>query len=93
MKQDVASATAAWSPALSPDGMHVAYCSDRDGAPHVWLHDRRRGTEHRLDSSPEPVERVQWSIDGEWLALLLAPHGSPRTQVWVVRGDGTGLRE
>jgi dipeptidyl aminopeptidase/acylaminoacyl peptidase len=92
-KTGFASASAAWSPALSPDGMRAAYCSDRDGAPRVWLHDRERGTDQRLDQTPECVQRVAWSVDGEWLALLVAPQGSPRTQVWVVRVDGTGLRE
>jgi dipeptidyl aminopeptidase/acylaminoacyl peptidase len=93
MKSSFASATAAWSPALSPDGTAVAYCSDRDGAPHVWLHDRQRGTDVRLAGAPDSVQRVSWSIDGEWLALLVAPDGAPRTQVWVVRPDGSGLRE
>jgi dipeptidyl aminopeptidase/acylaminoacyl peptidase len=93
MKHGFASATAAWSPALSPEGARVAYCSDRDGAPRVWLHDRERGTDQPLANAPESAQRVEWSVDGEWLALLVAPQGSPRTQVWVVRVDGTGLRE
>jgi dipeptidyl aminopeptidase/acylaminoacyl peptidase len=93
MKASFASATAAWSPALSPDGALVAYCSDKGGSPQVWLHDREHGTERRLEGTPESVQHVSWSIDGEWLALLVAPDGAPRTQVWVVRVDGTGLRE
>lgn len=93
MKRDFASATAAWSPALSPDGTRVAYCTDRDGAPRVWLHDRQRGTDERIDASPECVQRVTWSVDGEWLAMLVAPQGSPRTRVWVMRPDGSDRRE
>jgi dipeptidyl aminopeptidase/acylaminoacyl peptidase len=93
MKQSFASATASWSPALSPDGMRVAYCSDRDGAPRVWLHERATGSDQRLDNAPDCVQRVEWSVDGDWLSLLVAPQGSPRTQVWVMRIDGTGLRE
>jgi dipeptidyl aminopeptidase/acylaminoacyl peptidase len=93
MTRDFASATAAWSPALSPDGMQVAYCTDRDGAPRVWLHDRRRATDQPIEGAPECVQRVEWSIDGEWLALLVAPLGSPRTQVWVLRVDGSALHQ
>ena len=76
MKRSYASASAAWSPALSPDGARIAYCSDRDGAPRVWLHDRRRGTDTHLPGAPESVQRVSWSIDGDWLALLVAPQGA-----------------
>jgi dipeptidyl aminopeptidase/acylaminoacyl peptidase len=93
MKRDFASASAAWSPALAPDGSKVAYCTDRDGAPRVWLHDRQLGTDQPIEALPECVQRVEWSIDGEWLALLVAPQGSPRTQVWVVRTDGSALHQ
>jgi dipeptidyl aminopeptidase/acylaminoacyl peptidase len=88
-----ARASAAWSPALSPDGATIAYCTDRAGAPQVWLFDRARGTHAPLPGAPASVQRVTWSVDGDWLALLVAPHGAPRTQVWVVRADGSGLRE
>lgn len=93
MKHEVASATAAWSPALSPDGARVAYCTDRDGSPRLWLHDRQRGTDQVVGGAPEGAQRVQWSVDGEWLALLVAPLGSPRTQVWVTRADGSERRQ
>jgi acetyl esterase/lipase len=91
--RDFASAAAAWSPALAPDGLQVAYCTDRDGSPRVWLHDRRLGTDQPIEGAPECVQRVEWSIDGDWLALLVAPQGSPRTQVWVMRTDGSALHQ
>ncbi|HEU4577689.1 MAG TPA: prolyl oligopeptidase family serine peptidase [Polyangiaceae bacterium] len=84
----LASASAAWSPALSPDGSKIAYVSDRDGTPRVWIHDRSRGVDQLLPGAPGFVRLVRWSIEGEWLALLVAPQGTPRTQVWVVRRDG-----
>jgi dipeptidyl aminopeptidase/acylaminoacyl peptidase len=89
----LASATAAWSPALSPEGSEIAYVCDRDGAPRVWLHDRNSGAEQLLPNAPESVRLVRWSLDGEWLALAVAPSGTPRTQIWVVRRDGSDLHQ
>jgi dipeptidyl aminopeptidase/acylaminoacyl peptidase len=87
-----ARAPASWSPALAPDATSIAYVSDRDGAPHVWIQQLASGEEQSLDTSPALVQRVSWSVDGGWLAVLAAPGGSPRTQVWLVRPDGSGLR-
>jgi dipeptidyl aminopeptidase/acylaminoacyl peptidase len=92
-RASLASATAAWSPSLSPDGEFIAHVSDRDGTPRVWLLERTTGENHLVDGAPDMVQQVHWSIDGEWLALLVAPNGTPRTQVWVVRTDGSGLRQ
>jgi dipeptidyl aminopeptidase/acylaminoacyl peptidase len=91
-RRSLASATSAWSPSLSPDGAFIAHVSDRDGTPRVWLLERETGECQRLEGAPESVREVRWSIDGEWLALLVAPNGTPRTQVWVMRTDGRDLR-
>jgi dipeptidyl aminopeptidase/acylaminoacyl peptidase len=81
------------SPSLSPDGERVAYVSDRDGAPAVWIQRTVRGAAPvRVATGEDPVHEVRWSPDGEWLAVLVAPGGSPRTQVWLLRPDGSGLR-
>ena len=84
----LALATASWSPALAPDASAIAYVSDRDGTPRVWLQDLETGTERVIDTGPALVQQVRWSVDGAWLAVLAAPGGSPRTQVWLVRPDG-----
>ncbi|HEY4025320.1 MAG TPA: S9 family peptidase, partial [Candidatus Dormibacteraeota bacterium] len=38
------------------------------------------------------VTSADWSPDGRWLALTVAPGGGMNTQVDVARPDGTGLR-
>ena len=37
----------------------------------------------------DPVVSVSWSADGAWLACAVATDGGVRTQVWVVRPDGS----
>jgi dipeptidyl aminopeptidase/acylaminoacyl peptidase len=69
----------------------VACVSDRGGAPRAWLHTRGGGAPVVLETGPEPVVRVAWAPDGRWIACVLAPGGAPRTEVWLIRPDGTGL--
>jgi prolyl oligopeptidase PreP (S9A serine peptidase family) len=88
-----ATPTRAWSPALAPDGTALAYVSDREGAPRVVVRHVHDGQERILDTGPASVLAVRWSVDGGWLALLAAPGGGPRTQVWVLRPDGSDLRQ
>lgn len=79
--------------ALSPDGGRLAFVSDRDGLPALWVRELAEGAEPvRLDTGPEHVRAVSWSPDGRWLACLLAPFGGEQTQVLALRPDGTGRR-
>jgi dipeptidyl aminopeptidase/acylaminoacyl peptidase len=80
-------ANGSWSPSLSPDGRRCAYLSDRGGLPQVWVDDRL------VDTGPAPVVAVQWSTAGDWLACQVSPGGAPRHEVWIVRPDGSGLRQ
>ncbi|MEU6408929.1 prolyl oligopeptidase family serine peptidase [Microbispora sp. NPDC046933] len=82
-----------WTPALSPDRRAVAYVSDRDGAPRVWVQPVEPGGPARVvDTGPEPVADVSWSPAGDRLAVLVAPGGGEHTRVWTVRADGGDLR-
>ena len=46
----------------------------------------------RIPLSDDPVVAVSWSADGGWLACAVATDGGVRTQVWVVRPDGSDAR-
>ncbi|ACZ86466.1 S9 family peptidase [Streptosporangium roseum] len=82
-----------WTPALAPDASAVAFVSDRDGSPRVWIRPLGREAESwPVDTGPEPAADVSWSPDGGRLAVLVVPGGGEHTQVWTVRPDGGDLR-
>ncbi|GAA1847274.1 S9 family peptidase [Microlunatus capsulatus] len=85
-----------WGPTLDPDCRRIAFVSDRSGTPCVWVDDLPvDGAEPapvRLALSEDPVVAVSWSADGGWLAVCVATDGGVRTQVWVVRPDGSQAR-
>ncbi len=82
-----------WSPALSPDGRHAAYVSDRSGRPQVWVQPVGSDLTFLVDTGEAPVAHVQWSTGGGWLACLVAPGGAPRHEIWLVRPDGSELHQ
>lgn len=87
---------AAWScrtPALAPDASAVAFVSDREGSPRVWIQPLGREAEAwPVDTGPEPAADVSWSPCAGRLAVLVVPGGGEHTQVWTVRPDGGDLR-
>jgi dipeptidyl aminopeptidase/acylaminoacyl peptidase len=82
-----------WSGTLSPDGRHAAYISDRSGTPKVWVQPVGSELTFLVDTGEHPVASVHWSTGGGWLACVLAPGGAPRTEVWLVRPDGSALHQ
>ena len=51
-----------YSPAASPDGKSIAFTSDRDGRPRIWLKELLSGRERALTSGPDDYAR--FSPDG-----------------------------
>lgn len=85
-----------WNPTMTPDAERVAFISDRSGIPQVWVHEVVTSGEipvaRRVVFCDDPVISVTWSADGAWLACAVATDGGVRSQVWVVRPDGTDAR-
>ena len=46
-----------WAPTASPDGRMVAFVSDRDGKPRIWVRQIAEGSETALTSGPDDLPR------------------------------------
>ncbi|MFJ3379485.1 S9 family peptidase [Curtobacterium sp. NPDC090217] len=82
-----------WGPTMTRNARRVAFVSDRHGTPEVFVQDvvvdGPLPDPVRIRLSGDPVIRVTWSSDGEWLAVAIATDGGVKQQVWVVRPDGS----
>ncbi len=68
------------SPAASPDGRTIAFCSDRDGRPRIWLKQLADGSEVALTAGPDDFPR--FSPDGS--AILFVRTEGSRTSLYRV---------
>jgi len=83
---------ACWSPSFSPDGGRIAFVSDLNGVPQVWIVNADGGWPELITSLDDPIDNVSWSPDGAWLAFTVAPGGGLNQQVHLIHPDGSGLR-
>src|SRR6267154_2994474 len=57
-----------WAPVWSPDGRLLAFFSDRNGTPHVWIYENGSGKVRQVSEEIVHVtraERVRWSPDSK----------------------------
>ncbi len=80
------------SPSVSPDGRTLAFCSDRDGVPRIWLKHLKGGSEVALTTGPDDFPR--FSPDGTTLLFTRTTGG--RSELWkipVLGGEARKLAE
>jgi TolB protein len=77
-------------PCWSPDGGAIAFISDREGIPQVFVVAGGGGQPRRLTFDPAPKGRVAWNAKGD-LAFSAAAGG--RSELFTLAPDGTGRRE
>lgn len=82
----------ATSPRFSADGKRVAYLTNISGSPQIWIVPAGGGYPEQVTALDDPVTNIDWSPDGQWIALQVAPGGGLNSQIYVVHPDGTGLR-
>ena len=66
-----------WGPRWSPDGNTLAFCSDRMGAPQLWVWDKLENKLRCVGEKPisavSGMEAPQWTSDGKHLITKLRP--------------------
>ncbi|HXM37640.1 MAG TPA: Ig-like domain-containing protein [Gemmatimonadales bacterium] len=86
---DTASAT---DPTFSPDGSRIAFVSQRDGNPEIYVMYADGTGVTRLTTDPQADGRPAFTPDGQAIVFHSArPAG--KQQIWSVNVDGTGLTQ
>ncbi len=73
------------SPAASPDGKTVAFTSDRDGRPRIWLKQLKGGGEKALTAGPDDFPR--FSPDGSSVLFIHSEAGKTSLQRITILGS------
>ncbi len=76
-------------PTWSPDGESIAYSSDRDGSPKIWMQRIRGGTPVQLTTGGARDWQPSWSPDGRHVAFRSERDGGG---IFVVPVAGGGAR-
>ena len=61
-----------YSPAIAPDGKHLAFLSDRSGDEEIWLLNLATSELRRLTSGAQPLGGLNWSADSQQLVFTTA---------------------
>ncbi|HEY5951918.1 MAG TPA: hypothetical protein VIV40_40760 [Kofleriaceae bacterium] len=63
-----------WQPTPSPNGRTIAFLSDRDGTPHIYLMNPDGTSLRRLTTHTAEESAPTWSRDGKLLAYVAGTH-------------------
>lgn len=77
-------------PVWSPDGSKLAFTSNRDGNPEIYVMNRDGSAPRRLTSSPAIDVTPTWSPSGTQIAWVSDRTGNPK--IYLMNADGTGQR-
>jgi len=78
-------------PIYSPDGTRLAFTSNRDGNPEIYVMNRDGSNLRRMTNNPAIDVTPTWSPTGNQLAWVSDRTGLPH--IYVMNVDGTGQRQ
>jgi TolB protein len=85
VRQLVANGALNLAPALSPDGVLLAYTSYRTGTPTVYIRNLLTGSETRITSGPGLALAGSWSPNGRYLALSQTIDGNSDIHLYDIK--------
>jgi TolB protein len=77
-------------PIFSPDGTRIAFTSNRDGNPEIYVMNQDGTGLRRMTNNPAIDVTPTWSPSGNQLAWVSDRTGSPH--IYIMNADGTGQR-
>jgi uncharacterized protein YjdB len=84
--------TSASDPAFSPDGARLAFVSQRDGNPEIYVMNADGTGATRVTNDPQADGRPSFTPDGQAL-VFQSSRTAGKQQIWTVNVDGTGLTQ
>ena len=80
------------SPSFSPDGNKMAYVSDQNGLPQIFIEDLQSGQVSRLTFSGRYNTQPSWSPAGDKIAYTTWENGG-EINIFTIGTDGSGLKQ
>src|SRR5207247_9973244 len=84
--------TSSSDPAFPPDGARLAFVSQRDGNPEIYVMNSDGTGATRVTNDPQADGRPSFTPDGQAL-VFQSSRTAGKQQIWTVNVDGTGLTQ